>query len=72
MNAPVYLQLSSEEYIEKIWLPVLFLHSRLQKTSVVHRYTFGEEPNVFFIFQATTTTGNINTSFKDLPHTAVL
>ena len=46
--------------------------------SVVQRYAFAEESNVYLIlskqlcnliFQATTKISNINTSFKDLPHT---
>ena len=62
----------------KIWLPVLLLHSKLRRTLVMQRYTYTEEPNIYldiwkqlwyFIFQATTKIGNINISFKDFPHT---
>ena len=54
-----YFSSSQNSIMKKIWLPVLFLHSKLQKASVVQKYTFVEEPNVHLnilktVFEATT------------------
>ena len=38
----------------KIWLPVLLLHSKLRRTLVMQRYTFSEEPNIYLDILETT------------------
>ena len=38
----------------KIWLPVLLLHSKLRRTLVMQRYTFTEEPNTYLDILETT------------------